>query len=388
MGLLLLILACCSSGDLAQERARRATKSKGDIVVGAAASWETLAAEALWQGIQLAWEEINKKGGVLPRKLRIIKKDDKDTVTQGQLVAQYFAENMDLVAVIGHLVSYVSIPTSVMYDYNGILMLSPLSTNPELTGQGFELVFRNIPDDNIFGRRLADFSDSQGYKNMVVYHVDNIYGAGLATSFENRAEYLGISIRARHAYNSSGDIMTFRRDLAQWKRYYEYDAIFLAGTMPDAADFIKEARRMKETAPIVCGQALDSPALFKIAGDAVEKIFVASTFDPGDSRKEVRGFVERFRKRYGTSPPPAAAQGYDALNLLVYATEKAKSSNPVKVAAALRSVKNWPGVTGVTTFNAKGDVVNKPIFIKEAREGHFVHVLPGPSTVPESAGTK
>jgi branched-chain amino acid transport system substrate-binding protein len=263
-------------------------------------------------------------------------------------------------------------------------MLSPLSTNPELTRQGFKLVFRNIPDDNTLGTRLADFSEVQGYKDMVVYHVDNIYGAGLATAFENRAEYLGINIRDRHAYDSGADKMTFKRDLAHWKQYFEYDAIFLAGTMPDSAVFIKEARKMGETAPILGGNAMDSPALLKIAGEAAEKVFVASAFDPEDPRKEVQEFINRFRKRYGTSPPPAAALGYDALNLLVYAMEKAKSSNPAKVAAALRSVKNWPGVTGGTTFDAGGDVVNKAIFIKEVRDGRFVNVSPGPSTVGES----
>src|SRR5690606_24523605 len=115
-------------------------------------------------GINMAVEEINAAGGVLGRPLLTIKQDDRSDVTQGRLIAQQFADNLDLVAVIGHSDSFVSLPASATYQFAGLLMLSPGSTNPALTMQGFDLVFRNVPTDDDIGRQLATYALTAGYR--------------------------------------------------------------------------------------------------------------------------------------------------------------------------------------------------------------------------------
>ena len=361
IGLLILligIVACNRAENPAQERARYIEKSKGDVIIGVAAPWSSLE-DKLWNGIEMARREINSSGGVLGRKIRIIKGDDEASVTKGLVVTQQFVENKDLVAVLGHYNSYVSISVSIIYQYYGILMLSPMSTSPKLTDRGFGLIFRYIPSDAAFGKKLADFSKKMGYKSMVIYHANDEYGKGLANAFEMQAEKDGIQILDRISYDSLSTPRQFRKDLSYWKKNYYFDAIFLAGVTPQVAQFIREARDLGIMVPIVGGDGLDSPELLQIVGEERgNDIYVGSVFNPESSKEKVRKFVQKFKKIYGIIPDAAAAQGYDALMVLAYAIKRAGSTVPGKIADALHSIKNWMGVTENHTFNERGDVVD------------------------------
>jgi branched-chain amino acid transport system substrate-binding protein len=374
IGLLILligIVACNRAENPAQERARYIEKSKGDVIIGVAAPWSSLE-DKLWNGIEMARREINSSGGVLGRKIRIIKGDDEASVTKGLVVTQQFVENKDLVAVLGHYNSYVSISVSIIYQYYGILMLSPMSTSPKLTDRGFGLIFRNIPSDAAFGKKLADFSKKMGYKSMVIYHANDEYGKGLANAFEMQAEKDGIQILDRISYDSLSTPRQFRKDLSYWKKNYYFDAIFLAGVTPQVAQFIREARDLGIMVPIVGGDGLDSPELLQIVGEERgNDIYVGSVFNPESSKEKVRKFVQKFKKIYGIIPDAAAAQGYDALMVLAYAIKRAGSTVPGKIADALHSIKNWKGVTENHTFNERGDVVDKAIVIKIVEKGKF-----------------
>lgn len=357
--------------DVAVERDRRAAKADGDIIIGVA--WPLgLEGIMLQEGIKMAVDEINAGGGVLNRRIEILWKDDEASISQGRVVAQQFADNPDVVAVIGHLHSYVSIPASRIYKFSGLLMLSPISTAPKLTRQGFERIFRNIPSDEDFGRQIVDFAARQGYRRVVIYYVNDAYGRGLATAIERRAEELEIDVVDRLSYDGIDD-REFRVALATWEPL-EFDAIFLAGSLPAAARFIKEARGAGVTVPIIGGDGLDSPELWEVAGDAAEGTIVASVFHNDVPRPEVQNFNRDFRTKYGVLPDVFAAQGYDAMRLIAYAMEKAGTTAPGKVAEALHSVKDWPGVTGLHTFDAKGDVVGKPIIKMVVRDGRFEYL--------------
>jgi branched-chain amino acid transport system substrate-binding protein len=240
-----------------------------------------------------------------------------------------------------------------------------------LTQQGFKLVFRNIPEDNAFGRELADFCANQGYKSMVIYHANDDYGIGLANAFEMQSEKNGIDILDRLNYDSLSSTSMFRKDLNYWKENYYFDAIFLAGVNPQVALFIKEARELGITVPIVGGDGLDSPELIQIAGKNADNTFIGSVFNPERPDKKTIEFVEAFRSKFKAMPDSAAAQGYDAVQVIAQAIKKAGSTIPHEIAAALHATENWEGVTGAHTFDEKGDVVDKDIYIKVVREMVF-----------------
>lgn len=368
---LLLILALAACGSLrepAEERAHRAKRAKGDITIGAVWSWSATE-EMIGQGIEMAVEEVNASGGVLGRQLRLVQADDESSVNQGMLVSRQFADNLDMVAVLGHFKSYISIPASATYEYSGLLMLSPGSTSARLTRQGFEFVFRNIPTDEAIGRALADFAGQQNLRRVLIYYVKDAYGRGFANSFERRARDLGIQVVDRLSFEKASD-RDFRTVLKNWK-YLEFDAICLVARMPHAGIFTTQARELGIDVPILGSDAMDTREFPEMAGDAAEGTFVASLFHLDDPRPEVKRFVAAFEKRYGVKPPARTVPGYDAVKLLAHAMEKAGSTVPTQVAQALRATQDWSGVTGPHTFAENGDVVAKPVIIKVVRNGRF-----------------
>lgn len=394
--LALLVLAGCDSKTLAQQRAAQVEARTGELVIGVA--WPLKSSKAtLVQGVALAAEEINAGGGMLGgRKVRLVLKDDAASLSTGRLVAQELADNPAVAAVIGHLNTYITAPASQIYQRAGLLMVTPGASGQKLTDQASTLIFRTLPGNRDQGRQIGDYAASQGYKRVAIYYVKNDYGVDLANYFEHRAHELGIAIADRRSYNMAGD--NHAGLLTEWASFMKTDAVFLAGSLPESAQIVREARAAGLTIPIFGGAGLDSPELIARGGASVEGTVVFSLFNAGDPRPEVAAFSERFRKRYGVVPDSTAAQGYDTLKLIAYAMTKANSAVPAKVAAVLRGTHGWQGVTGLSTFSENGDTVGKLLAKVVVQDGKFVFfqnrppavalrpAAPGGEAVAKSAG--
>jgi branched-chain amino acid transport system substrate-binding protein len=366
---LALAASGCADEAPAELRARRAAKARGDILIGAGGPWSTPDGAALWAGMELATEEVRAAGGLLGRGLRLVRGDDLGSVEAGRRVAQSFADDPDIVAVIGHVDSSISLPAAVMYEYYGILMLSPFSTSPALTRQGFERVFRMVPDDALFGAQLARFAAARRLSRVMIYQAQTAYGSGLANAFERGCEELGIEVPDRLAYDSGSDEGSFARDCAYWKDGFSFDGIFVAGTVPQAAAFVRAARAAGIGATILAGDGLDSPEFPRLAGRAAEGAFVGSVFLPDDPRPRARAFAEAYERERGGPPDVNAAIGYDAVGLLAAAIRKAGSSVPDRIAEALRGAEGWEGVAGSYRFGRDGSLASRGIGVKVVRDG-------------------
>lgn len=366
---LLSFLSTCTAADTAAQRASRAAAAKGDILIGAGGPWSSAMGKTMWEGMELAIEEINARGGIGGRTLKVIKGDDQSSVDVGRMVAQSFVDNPDMVAVIGHLDSFVSLPNSIMYEYHGMLMLSPRSTAPRLTKQGFQRVFRTVSNDDLYGAVLARFAAGHNLKKIMIYQAKNEYGTGLANAFEKECEALEIEVPDRIAYDSGSDAATFRRDLQYWMANFSFDGIFAAGSIPQLPSFIAEARGLGIRVPIMAGEGLDTPEFVNLAGKAAEGTFIASEFMPEDPRTETRKFVSAFHRKFGRVPDTNAAKGYDTVHVLAAAIEEAGSTIPDRIAEALRKKVDWIGAAGSYRFDADGDLVGRNILIKVVRDG-------------------
>lgn len=364
---------CSGQRPPAEERLVRAARQDGDIVIAAAWPWERRSELRYGDGLDLAVEEINARGGVGGRRLRIVRFDDNESVNGGLRVAQEIAANPEIVAVIGHLQSFVTVPAAALYDVSGLLMVAPTATDPELTSRGYRRVFRATSTDVDIGRLMADFANRFGFHRVAIEYIRNAYGRGLANAFEERAAELEVVVAARQSYDPSEQVTerTFEPTLVEW-RNLELDAIFLAGEVPSAALFIAQARAQGVRVPIFGGEALGTPALSALAGAAAEGTIVATVFHPDEPRPEVRAFVDAFRLRYGVVPDAGSAVGYDAVRLLAEAMLRARSAVPDDVAAALRALRDWRGVTGTFTFDQHGNIVGRPLVTTVVQGRRFV----------------
>lgn len=366
--LALLLAACTNWDDPKTARARRAAAASGDIVIGAVWPWRG-AKGNLWQGIELAVEEINAHGGVLDRKLRIVKKDDESSLAKGRLIAQQFADNHDMVAVIGHLKSYIAMPASSIYQSAGLVYLTPGATDYQLNSQGYDMVFRSVPSNRSLGIQMADFMAAKGYRRVAIYYVKDKTSQGMANYFEQRARELGLNVVDRRSYMQGAQ--DFSGAIQNWKDLYQFDALFLAANMPEAAHFIVQARKMGLNVPIFGGNGLDTKQLMAVAGAAAEGVRVPEVFEHDENWLAYRHFNEIFAMKYGQPPNTSAAQGYDAVQLLAQAIRQANSSVPEKIAQALHRTRKWPGACGEYTFDDKGDIPDKKIGMKAVRGDRF-----------------
>lgn len=369
-------LQCIAAGACRQPapaRGQAQTEAGGPVTIATVWPWDSRSTLLYGEGLQMAVDETNAAGGVLGRPLTVLREDDQESVDAGRLVARRLAENDDVVAVIGHMQSYVSLPAAAIYDLFGIVHVAPTATDPRLTRLGYRRLFRMTFTDRETGAQMADFAAAQGYERAAIYYIRNAYGRGLANAFEERALERGIEIADRQSHdpdNAAGE-RALRDILASW-RDLNLHAIFIAGEPREAAAMIRAARERGIDVPVLGGDALGTADFVRLGGAAVEGTVIAAPFHPGEERDAVRQFSARFRQRYDRPPDASAALAYDAVRLLAHAMTEAASVDPDGVADALRAMSGWRGVTGPITFTDDGDLVERAIGQVVVRGGELV----------------
>ena len=362
--------AACRQPELSRGQAQ--AEAGGPVTIAAPWPWESRTTLLYGEGLQMAVDETNAAGGVLGRPLTVLREDDHESVDRGLLVAQRLAQNNDVVAVIGHMQSYVSLPAAAIYDLSGLVHLAPTATDPRLTEQGYRRLFRMTFTDREIGAQMADFAAAQGYDRVAIYYIRNAYGRGLANAFEERALELEVGIADRQSYdpNTLAGDRALTDILASW-RDLDLRAIFIAGEPRQAAAMIRAARDSGIAVPVLGGDALGTSSFGSLGGRAVEGAVIAAAFHPADEREEVQRFSVAFRQRYGALPDASAALGYDAVRLLVHGITQAGSIDPDAVAEALRATAGWRGVTGPIAFTDDGDLVERAIGKVVVRDGQL-----------------
>lgn len=311
-------------------------------------------------GARLAVEEINAAGLVIGGKkvkLSLLAEDDAADPKTGTQVAQKFVD-AKVVGVVGHLNSGVSIPASKIYSDAGIVQISPSSTNPDYTKQGFKTTYRLVATDAQQGPALATYSVNT-LKSKTVAIVDDAtaYGKGIADEFEKTVKKSGATVVAREA--TTDKATDFKAILTKIKGK-KPDVIMYGGMDATAAPFTKQAAELGIKAPILAGDGACTEKVIELAGDAV-KNFVCS--QPGldlPAMPKGAAFEKAFRARYNVGIQQYAPFAYDAVYVIVDAMKRANSTDPAKILAQMPT-ENYGGVTGNIAFDAKGDLKQSPI---------------------------
>jgi len=377
--MLAFLLMRVNSSYFQQDRANRLLQGSGDILIGITTS----AGKGYFlEGIRFALDEINGKGGIRvgtqQRKLQIWVQEDQRSKDKGREVSQRFAQNQDVMAVIGHLNSGSAISASLIYNKAKILFITPGATNPLLTLHNLPYLIRSIPSDLDFGRQIARLGYRHAMKRIVIiFDRSTRYGKGLADIIAAQSDKIGIQIVSIRSYllpneSKQKDLQT--QELTQILNSIidlNFDAIVFAGGVHQAAALILQARKMGIQAKFIGGDSLDSPLLAQIAGQAAEGTIVPSVFNSDSQGRKQQQFNQKFFLTYGFLPDTWAVQGYDALKLLAHGIEKQGDTTPLGVAHRLRQLKHWPGIAGFYSFNQRGDLVGRKIFFKHLRNGIF-----------------
>lgn len=319
-------------------------------------------------GARLAVEELNAKGITIAGQkvtLKLAAEDDAADPKTATQVAQKLVDTK-AVAVVGHMTSGTSIPASQIYKNAGIVMITPSATNPSLTQQGFKNVFRMVATDAQQGPALANYaSKNLGIKTVAIVDDSTAYGQGLASEFEKTAKSLGITVVGREATTDKS--VDFRAILTKIKGQNP-DAIMFSGQDATGGPFAKQAAERGVRAKILAGDGVCSEKLVTLAGKAADNVVCSQ---PGTAPEKMPGgsaFKEKYQKRFGQVMEIYAPFTYDAVYILVDAMHRANSTDPSKILAAMPAT-DFKGVTGETTFDAKGDLRSGVISIYGYRSG-------------------
>lgn len=365
--LLLMLLGGCATPVMQ----RNGYPGSGDIVFAVPGSlWTEEEGQFFLKGMDMALEEVNQRGVIGGRRIAVEVVDDEGSFMTGTSLAQSFAENPAIAAVIGHWNTHITLPAAAIYEEAGLLLLSPIVSNVQLTRQGYEYVFQNIVGDDEIGRQMAVFAREQGLERTVIFYSDTDYGRGLANAFEDAAHENGMLVVERlQGFRDSYDQ---QRAIQRWEAL-GYDNIFVASSLADSVDFIAGIREAGVDKLILGGDGLDFGYIERL-GPLAERSVIATMLNPAHTRPELQQFIHAFIQTYNMEPDIWAIQGYDSIKLLTHAIEMAESAAPVAVAQMLHNMDAWEGVLNTFYFNERGELQGMNVFQKIVQDGRFEYL--------------
>jgi len=321
-------------------------------------------------GTQLAVDDINAAGLTIDGKkikLELVAEDDEANPTKATTVAQKLVDSK-IVAVVGHFNSGASIPASKIYSDAGIPQISPSSTNPKYTQQGFKTTFRVVANDDQQGPVGAKFAlEKLKPKTIAVIDDSTAYGQGLADTFEAAAKAGGAKIVTReHTTDKDTDFKAILTKIKGRKP----ELVFFGGIDPQAGPMVKQMAELGIKAKFMGGDGIQTPNFIKIAGNAAEGAMASMPGLPKDQMPGGVKFLAKFKAKFNAEVELFAPMGYDAVFVFVEAMKRANSTDPAKFLPEVGKT-DYKGVIGPIAFDDKGDLKNGPITIYVVKDGKW-----------------
>ena len=334
------------------------------VLTGSAAQY----GQWMKNGLELAKDEINSKGGINGHQIELVYEDDKTEAQSAVSAMNKLDATLNSPVVIAALTSKSTLAIAPIAESKKKVLFAVCASSPDLTNSG-DYIFRNWPSDNEEGRLMAEYAyNTLGYRNIVELTINNDYGLGLKKVFAQKFVELGGAIVSSEEFPENAT--DFRSVLARLKSQ-KFDAIYMPSHAKEVATFLKQMKENNLDYKVLGNVAYESPDLLNIAGNAAEGvIFTTPAFNPDSKDTTIQTFTTAYEKRFGSKPENFAAHAYDALKIIALAIEKGGyTSDGIK--SELYKISNYPGVSGMTTFDKNGDV-QKPAIIKQVKNGQFV----------------
>lgn len=320
-------------------------------------------------GLKLAVDEINNSGGLLGKKLKLITYDDQGKPSEAATAVQKLINKDKVVAVIGEVASSRSKAGAQICQSSKIPMISPASTNPEVTAIG-DYIFRVCFIDPFQGSVMSKFAiNSLKLKRVAVLQdVKNAYSTGLADYFIKEFKSMGGEIVEMQSY-SNGD-KDFKAQLTAIKAKNP-EGIFIPGYYTDVGLIAIQARDIGITVPLFGSDGWESEKLTQgKAKDALEGCYFSTHVSSEDPSPRVQEFIKKYKEKYGVMPDAMSFLAYDAGMIMFDAIRRAGSTQPDKIRDELAKTRDFHGVTGNITINEQRNAI-KPAVILEIKDGKF-----------------
>src|SRR6201996_4279891 len=302
-------------------------------------------------GVDQAAADINAAGGILGQKIVIEYGDDVSDPKQGVSVANKFAGD-GVKFVIGHYNSGVTIPSSDVYQENGILQITPASTNPTVTERKMWNIFRVCGRDDQQGQVAGEYilAHFKG-KKIAIVHDKTTYGKGLADEAKKTINKGGMKEVLYEGINTGEKDYSA---LVSKIKQSGADLIYFGGLYTEGGLIVRQMRDQGVKAPLMGGDGITSDEFAAVGGPGVAGTLMTYGPDPRN-RPEAKAVVDEFRaKKF--EPEAYTLYSYAAVQIVKQAAEAANSLDPKKVAEKMTSGMNFKTVIGDISYDKKGDI--------------------------------
>lgn len=336
----------------------------------------TAMGQGMKRGAEMAIEEAIKSNKFAGLKLELAPFDDRADPKEAVNAANQIVSDKKIVGVVGHLNSGCSIPASRVYAQHNLIMISPASTNPKLTLQQLEPswqwvrnVFRVCTTDDVQGSYGADFAWGKlKLRKFAVIHDKTPYGQGLAEEFAKQLKKIGGTVLSFDGI-SIGE-KDFKALLTRIKAN-KPEGIYFGGVYSECGLIIRQARELGLNVSFISGDGCFSPELIKIGGPATENAYLTMVGASPEKLPQAKKFVEKFKSKYPkVDTQPYDHYTYEATNIIIEAVARVEADKE-KIIDTVKGMKH-KGILGETSFDEKGDTLNKIISVYQVKEGKFV----------------
>lgn len=302
-------------------------------------------------GAKMAVERINAQGGAGGVKLEFVPIDDVCEPKQAVAVANQIV-NEGIKFVVGHLCSAATQSAAAIYDDEGILMITPASTNPDVTEQGYGLVFRTIGRDDQQGPRAAKYiADKVKPQRVAIIHDKQQYGQGIAEEVQQTLKDAGVNVVMFEGISKG---QTDFSALVTKMKKENVDFVYYGGYHPELALLLRQSREQGFDATFMGPEGVGNKDISAIAGPASEGLLVTlpADFSQDPANAElVKAFTDKGQDPGGPFVMPA----YAAVQIIADAIAKTGSTDPEEIAAAMRET-TYETPIGAVAFDDKGDL--------------------------------
>jgi branched-chain amino acid transport system substrate-binding protein len=340
-------------------------KSTNEIVVGHFGSMtgsEATFGQSTDEGIRLAFDEINAKGGIKGKKVKLVTMDNQGKAEEAASVVTRLIEQEKVLALLGEVASTRSLAAAPIAQTKKVVMITPSSTNPKVTQVG-DYIFRVCFIDPFQGTVMAKFAaeNLKVKKVAVLRDVKSDYSVGLADFFTQKFKELGGEVIADMSYQSSD--VDFKAQLTQIKSKNP-EALFIPGYYTEVGLIARQAREVGLKVPLMGGDGWDSPKLYEIGQEAVNGGFFSNHYSTESTDPAAVEFMTKYKAKYNKAPDGLSAAGYDDALVLIKAMESASELSSDSIRSALAQIKDFPGATGKITINEQRNATKSAVVVQ------------------------
>ena len=320
-------------------------------VVGAMSGPVAQYGDQEFTGAEQAVADINAKGGIKGNKLQIVKYDDACDPKQAVAVANKVV-NDGIKYVIGHLCSSSTQPASDIYEDEGILMITPAATAPELTARGYQLILRTTGLDSDQGPTAAKYIlEKVKPQRIAIVHDKQQYGEGLARAVQDGLKKGNANVVFFDGITAGEK--DFSALIARLKKE-NIDFVYYGGYYPEMGQMLRQARSVGLKTQFMGPEGVGNASLSNIAGDAAEGMLVTmpKRYDQDPANKAI---VDALKADKKDPTGPYVWITYAAVQSLSTAMDRSGSKEPLDLVKDLKA-HGADTVIGPLKWDEKGDL--------------------------------